>query len=273
MSSGTGRRLAGFTLIELLMVAVIGAIILTGAVRLLVGQQRTQTVLTGRETVQESLRTGLAVLLAEFREVSPAEGDIVAMESDSIIVRATRRMGIVCDLTRGASPSLTVAPVGTDFAATDSITVFAANRPGLHDDVWIQGTPTSVTSGATCSDGSSAQVIALTGMAAPLVADTVREGAPIRSFEHVTYGLYQDGASWYLGSRISGGAVDLLVGPLLPRSSNGLQMTYLDEFGNTTTTPADVRRIRVTLRAESSVRNAQGALVADSLSGMAALRN
>lgn len=263
----------GFTLVELLMVAVIGAVILTSAVRLLVGQQRSQTVLTGRETVQESLRTGLAVLLGEFREISPAEGDLVIMDADSIVVRATRRMGVVCDLTRGASPSITVAPVGTELSASDSITLFAANRPGLHDDVWLQGSPTSVTTGATCSNGASAQVVSLSDMDDELEDDTVRVGAPVRSFEHVTYGLYQDGSTWYLGSRVGGGSVDLLVGPLLSRAGGGLELTYLDEFGAVTSTPADVRRIRVLLRAQSRVRTAQGAFVADSLSGLAALRN
>jgi len=262
----------GFTLVELLMVSVIGAVVLTSAVKLIIGQQRSHTVVAGRETVQESLRTGMTVLLSEFREVSAAESDIIAMTTDSIVIRASRSLSFVCDLVRGGSPSFTVRHLGRDMAALDSITVLAANRPGLFDDVWLHGRPVTVNA-ATCPDGSSAQQLHVPTMSVALVDDSVRIGAPLRRLEEITYGLLNDGGKWYLGSRINGGSADILVGPLLSRASGGLEFEYLDGSGNVTTTPADVARIRVTLRARAKARTAQGDIVADSLTGLVAVRN
>ncbi len=263
----------GFTLIELLMVTVIGAVVLTSAVRLIVGQQRSQTVLVGRENVQESLRTGMSVLIAELREISPAEDDIVAMESDSIVIRATRSLGLVCDLMRGPAPTFTVQNLGPDVQAADSFTVLAANRPGQHDDEWLFGKPQSVAPSGTCPDGTAAQVLHVAPMAAELVADSVRTGAPLRRFDRVMYGLIQDGGTWYLGTRVNGGTADPLVGPLLPPAQGGLELEYLDQYGNVTSNEDEVARIRVMLRAESKVRTAGGAIVGDSLSGLVGVRN
>lgn len=269
---GTARHTTGFTIVELLMVAIIGAVALTAAVRLIVGQQRSHTVQVGRETVQESLRTGMSVLIGEFRELSVSEGDIVAMASDSVVIRVAHSLGFVCDLVRGATPSFDVRHLGSDIAATDSFTVLAANRPGLWDDVWVQGRPTTV-GAVNCPDGSAAQRLNVQPMSAALIADTVRVGAPVRKLEYITYGLYQDGTRWYLGSRINQRPVDMLVGPLLPRASGGLALEYLENDGDPTTTPADVARIRITLRARSQARTAPGAVVADSLTALVAVRN
>ena len=268
----TMSKTKGFTLIELLMVAVIGAVVLTSTVKLMVGQQRSHTVVASRETVQESLRTGMTVLLSEFRELSVAESDIMAMTADSIVIRAPRNLSFVCNLVRGGAPSFTVRHLGSDIAALDSITVLAANRPGLFDDVWLHGRAITVNA-ATCPDGSAAQEIHVPPMSVALIDDSVRIGAPLRRLEQITYGLLNDGGTWYLGSRIDSGSADILVGPLLSRASGGLEFEYLDSSGSVTTTPADVARIRVTLRAQSKARTAQGAIVADSLTGLVAVRN
>lgn len=255
------------------MVAAIGGVVMTSAVKLIVNQQRTQTTLVGRETVQESLRTGLSVLLAELREVSPGEGDMVAFSSDSITIRAARSLGFVCDLVRGTSPSLNVRQVGAQAVATDSFTVLAANRPGQYDDVWLRGSPNSLNPNATCPDGTAAQQFHVQSMTAALVADSVRTGAPVRVLQNSTYSLIQNNGRWYLGVRVGNGTADPLVGPLRSPADGGLQFQFMDGTGGTTTTAADVVRVRVTLRAQSDALTSYGDVVADSLTGLVAVRN
>ena len=106
-------------------------------------------------------------------------------------------------------------------------------------------------------------------MAAALVKDTVRIGAPVRAFTVYTYGLYSLDGDYYL-ARQSGATTDPLVGPL---SANGVSFTYLDSFGNVTTNPRAVSRIEVTLRSKSNVLDQRGRPVADSLSTAIYLRN
>jgi hypothetical protein len=106
-------------------------------------------------------------------------------------------------------------------------------------------------------------------LAAALVNDTVRIGAPVRAFTVYTYGLYSLDGDYYLARR-SGATTARLVGPL---SSNGVSFIYTDSFGNVTNNPRSVSQIEVTLRSESRVLNPQGRPIADSLTTAIYLRN
>jgi prepilin-type N-terminal cleavage/methylation domain-containing protein len=76
MSHLTPARRAGFTLVELLVALVLLAIVGTGILRTLMSNQRAYEEQTQRIDVQQNLRTALAVLPADFRELDAVDGDV-----------------------------------------------------------------------------------------------------------------------------------------------------------------------------------------------------
>jgi hypothetical protein len=106
------------------------------------------------------------------------------------------------------------------------------------------------------------------------VADTVRDGAPIRSFTQYTYSLDEYGGEQFLGRAEAGGDWIPLVGPINGLDGQpGLEFTYLDDEGNETAVASEVRRVLLKVRSFSDARDQQGNLVVDSLSASVYLRN
>ncbi|MCG6956655.1 MAG: hypothetical protein LJF04_11765, partial [Gemmatimonadetes bacterium] len=139
------------------------------------------------------------------------------------------------------------------------------------------------TSSVTCGS-STAQRLAFGGQSAKFTApggDSVRTGAPVRSFVLYTYGLGTWNGKTYLGRLGSTGGGGLLgassdkwvpmVGPL--KATDGVEFVYLDSIGNVTTTRTEVRQIQVTVRTWSGAVNSAGQVVADSLTGIIYTRN
>lgn len=262
----------GFTLVELLIVAVLGSVLVLAAYRVLQVTQRSYTIISAQVKDQNSLRAGVDVLFAELREVSPTGGDLLTMESGAITIRSMRRVGYVCGVSYASTPvRLTVRKIGFGFQNGDSVFVFADNDVEISgDDTWITGRVTSLTGGVTCSGGEVAEELRVAGLPS---ADSIRLGAPIRSFRRFTYGLFQVDGTYYLGQRGTDGVVQPLVGPLRRPEDGGLSFEYLDAFGAITTIPADVARVRITMRTASAVRTTEGELIADSITTHVALRN
>ena len=264
----TGDR-RGFTLVELMIVAVVGSLVVGSTYQILLTSQRALTIQTAQIQGQQNVRAGLDILFSELREISGAEGDILTMGSDRIEFRAMRAFGLVCGVSAAGSP-VRVRKIGRFFSSGDSIMVFADNNPNFSsDDTILAGVVGSIDTTQTCSGADTAQSLAVTALAAALVNDTVRIGAPVRAFTVYTYGLYSLDGDYYL-ARQSGATTDPLVGPL---SANGVSFTYVDAFGNITTNPRAVARIEVTLRSKSKVLDQRGRPVADSLSTAIYLRN
>ncbi len=263
----TDRR--GFTLVELMIVAVVGAMVVGATYQIMLSSQRALTIQTAQVQGQQTVRAGLDILFAELRELSRAEGDILNMGPDRIQIRAMRAFGLVCGVDPSGSP-VRVQKIGRFFVGGDSIMVFADNDPDIaSDDTILSGVIGSIDSTQTCSGADTAQSLTVPALAAALVNDTVRIGAPVRAFTVYTYGLYSLDGDYYLARR-SGATTARLVGPL---SSNGVSFIYTDSFGNVTNNPRAVSQIEVTLRSESRVLNPQGRPIADSLTTAIYLRN
>ena len=264
----------GFTLVELLVVAVIGAFVLTGMYNVVITNQRAFTVHSAEVSTQQTVRAGLAVMLGELREVSTA-GDLIVAGSDSIQIRSMERLGLVCALDYPLS-RLTLRRVGDWFENGDSVFVFADNNPSSRaDDVWLIGTVQTVDTTTACPDGSAAQNLSVPSMAAAMSVDSVRMGAPVRSFERYTYGLADIGSGfgWFLSRWQPGSPVEPLIGPLQGPAQDGLEFEYFDENGAATFVAADARQVRVTLRTDSPVTKQTGGYVGDSISARVFLRN
>jgi prepilin-type N-terminal cleavage/methylation domain-containing protein len=259
--SVTTRR--GFTLVELLVVVVIGSLLVMTAGQVLATNTRIYTVNNAQIQGQQIMRAGMDVLFGELREISTRGGDLVEMDPDRLVIRSQRAFGLVCDTDYTTSPArLTVIRVGDWFVAGDSIFVFADNDPERSgDDAWLDKVVRSADTTATCG-GRPAQVLTVPDLAS--TGDTVRVGAPVRTFERFTYGAFEFDGDTYLGRQARGASSpDPLVGPILP--VGGVVLRYLDAREQVTTVAAEVSQIEVTLRYESEARTFGGRRVSDSV--------
>jgi len=257
------RDRSGFTLVELLVVVVLGGLIVLATYQVLITNSRTYAVNNAQIQGQQTLRAGLDVLFGELREISSDQGDIVAMESDSITIRTPRAFGLVCATDYTASPpTVTALRAGPPILDSDSIFIFADNDlDRVLDDVWLTRRVQNSDTTAACSAGP-AELLTIPNLGS--TGDTVRVGAPVRAFVTYSYGLYQIDGDSYLGRRLStAGSPDPLVGPLLP--TRGLTFRYLDSIGAVTTTPTDVAQIEITLRYRGDVMDSRNRLVSDSI--------
>lgn len=260
------RGAAGFTLAEFLVVAVLGSIVVLAAHRVLVNNLRAFTIVSAEVRTREPIRAAAEVLRGELREISPVQGDLVAMAPDSLVIRGMRKFGVTCSATVGGTSYLNVARIGDWFSAGDSIVVLADNDVRLaSDDQWLKAVVGSVDTTLTCGAGRAAQRLGLPGTLVAMTADSVRQGAPVRAFTHFWFGLVHDGDQWFLARREPGGSAEPMVGPLDGPSTPGLRFQYFDAMGAVATTPTDVARIDITLRSRSEVVGPDGGLVGDSV--------
>lgn len=278
------RRQPGFTLVELLVVVVIGALILGSVVQTLVTQDRTYRATGEMVRGQDALRIAIGVLEAELREIAtqgPTIGatDILYASRDSVTFRAQRKLGFVCGWSKNERRLFTWSPSPTDrFASEDfpnnseKAGVFVywdGNVNSAADDVWIAAQARNVnTSNTACPVKPGTQeahnridLRTLDGNLHPeAVMDGIWPGAPIRSFQQVTYGLYSINGDWVLARRQGNEPLEPLVGGLAGQTT-GLRFTYLDADGNTITAnpaPADqVATIRI--RAQTDPPSGSGA--------------
>jgi prepilin-type N-terminal cleavage/methylation domain-containing protein len=272
------RDRRGFTLVELLVVTVLGSLVVMAALQVLITNQRTYTAQNAVINGQQSTRMALEVLFNELRELSPPGGDIMMMSEDSLRVRLMRKFGIVCSTDYSivglGNFNLRVGNLGRRFAAEDSVFIFADNEVrDDDDDVWIKTAIGTVdtSAGVTCpQDGAAATELRFGGLAALFMTDSVGVGAPVRSFQHFTFGLTDYAGDPYLG-RKEGNTWVPIAGPL--QAGTGLEFVYRDALGATTTTPTDVRQIVVRVRSGSGVLNSLGRTVSDSITAWVYTRN
>lgn len=267
----TQRR--GFTLVELIVVTVLGALVVLASLQVLITNQRTYTAQSAAIQGQQTVRAAMDVLWGELREVSTRGGDLLSMREDSLTVRVMRKFGIACtvDTTGTGQPDLTVLKEGDWFEVGDSVHVFADNQEEVEtDDVWFRARVTQVDTTYGCGL-DDAQRMVFSGQRALFTADSVRVGAPLRSYLRYTYGLYELYGDFYLGRKAPGSAAEPIVGPLA--EVGGLSFSYRDADGAVTTVSTDVRQIVITVRTSSGVLNSFGEPVADSITTWIYTRN
>jgi prepilin-type N-terminal cleavage/methylation domain-containing protein len=287
----------GFTLVELLVAMVLLGIVSTAVYRVLVNNQRVYLAQTQRIDLQQNIRAAATILPAEFRELDATDGDIIAMSATRLDIRAQRWVGFACipPVLGGALTNVPLVITGGGpgqplfygargiNTATDRVFVYYDGNPTTRlDDTWVQGTfALAATPAAVCPGGGgpgrtiNVNFGALGGR--PNFNGAIPAGAPVRGFELVTYQLYRPAGdtSWYIGLQPAGGAMQPVIGPVLP---NGLTFTYFNEAGVVTAVPAQVARIDITVQARTSqqVRTSGSGLqrtLVDTLVTSVALRN
>lgn len=268
----------GFTLVELMVVAIVGSLVVLAAYQVLITNQRTYTAQSAQVQSQQQARAAMDILFNELREVSSAGGDIVDAGPIFIEVRTMRSVGVVCDTYTGLfalTPQLLVRRVGDWFEPGDSVFIFADNDEYMtSDDTWIRGRTGTVDTTRTCAGGHPAQLITFPAQALNFVADTVRDGAPIRNYTRYRYSLASYDGETYLGRAEAGGNWEPMVGPLTGLGgAPGIFFRYYDAAGNETAVLADIVRVDVIVRAQSFARDADGDLVGDSIKTSVYMRN
>lgn len=270
-------RRRGFTLVELLVVAVVGVLLVLATYQVLVVNQRTYTVQNEKVRAQQSTRAAMDVLFGELREVSSRGGDILSYDAATLTARVMRNYGMVCDPDWTTTPQFRVRPAAADsFAVGDSVFVYADNEEASsQDDAWVLAVVSGVGNGVNCPNGDGAQDLTFATYTAAFEADSVRMGAPVRSFLTLEYGLFTLDGDTYLGRRVPAGDWVPVVGPLAPAdaAAPGLEFAYFDANGATPATAGDIREIQVTLRAVSGARNMGGTQVSDSITASIYTRN
>lgn len=260
---------AGFTFIELLLVVVLGMIVLAGGYTTLLRQTDAYSTFSAMTGTQQDTRTGIDLLASELRELSASGADLVLATPDSIRFRALRSFGILCQNTHKLNKKLIVAQFGVQpFKAGDSILVYVdGDSLQARDDKW-QREYVNTTAAATCGTvlgvnlGTLSPGATLTELTigTTLKSDSVYPGAPVRSFNLITYTAgTSDGIPMLM--RLEGGSEAPMLGPI--EDPGGIELSYFDGTGTELTnfplSAADretVRRIKIKLRAERrSVRN------------------
>ncbi len=256
----------GFTLIELMIALVLLGIVSMGIYRVLVSNQRIYRAQTQRIDLQQNIRAAATILPAEFRELDAFDGDIKAMASDSIKIRAMRQLAIMCSppvlggVLTGRQITVRDSPFfgSRNFnPATDSLLLYyEGDEASRNDDSWWLARLTAVGTApcpAGAGGGNGRLLTADMANAIPPqvnAAGNIQTGSPLRGFEIVTYRLYQaaDGL-WYVGLRNAGG-LQPVVGPL--SGSGGLTFTYYDGTGTVTAVPTSVAEIEIRVRARTA---------------------
>jgi prepilin-type N-terminal cleavage/methylation domain-containing protein len=247
----------GFTLVELLVAILIFGIVSTAIYSLLTRTQRLSRTQAERSIMQANVRTGLALVTSELRELN-ARGsltDIIAMSATAIQYRGMRGLGFICEVT--ASSVKLPRPAWSGYreplAGRDLVMLFVENNPDLAtDDGWTQRVIDGV-GASTCTWATgTVQAVELT-LATDLSTDTLAMmtlGSPARTFENMEIGVVTaDGEDWLGARSISGGEGTLqpVLGPLAP---NGVNFTYwpgVAEVGVETGTASAVRTIQLRL--------------------------
>lgn len=263
----------GFTIIEVLVALVIFAVVSGSIYQILIQNERTYRQQAERVTINSNVRTALAILPGELRELNASDAlqsDIVGMSSDFIQYKAMRNLYFLCqdpdagpgDIFLWANPWYGTRAMD---AALDSVVVFAdGSESSRNDDRWVHAGARNVSTGTDCPGGAASLKIRLSSISAPGLA-SVRNGAPVRGYEVVQLSLYEDALGDYWLGRSSwrkGGSNWTTIEPLLgPLSATGLQFTYYDTLNVVTAVPGDVARIGVTVEGESGmVRTSSGGM-------------
>ncbi|HUG27218.1 MAG TPA: prepilin-type N-terminal cleavage/methylation domain-containing protein, partial [Gemmatimonadales bacterium] len=202
-------RRRGFTLVELLIAIVIFGIVSTAIYGLLVRTQRLSRTQAERSIMQSNVRTGIALVTSELRELNANVllADIYAMSPAAIEYKGMRGLGFVCDIAADYVRVPRAVWVGfrDPIATRDRLMLFVENDPDqATDDGWIERDITGVTSENCSAGGAGIRLNLSPAIPAVLLADTLAmmtAGSPVRTFERMQIGeVTSDGETW-LGAR------------------------------------------------------------------------
>jgi prepilin-type N-terminal cleavage/methylation domain-containing protein len=270
MLMNTPRRTGGFTLIELLIALVLTGIIGAAIFQFLIAQGRFGAYQVAKQEASQNARGALELVVSELRAVPP--GSFVGV-SDPVVLRFRMPLawGVLCAVPgHHNGPYAVVFPPGTLNGLPGGVGIDLPSEEGGR----VSGRVT-VAAGA-CGDGvdvgEDAEVRLLTKLGSPPTKAITELYTPVFLYQEIQYQTGSSlGGNWIQRRVLGAGGWsnwEPLAGPVQRFTAEPL-----DQHGNVTSDPASVRRVRVTVIAESRSKPNSGAPVVDSLTSVAALRN
>jgi hypothetical protein len=284
------------TLVVLVLLAIVGGSLMN----VLTKQQQFYNGTGDLIQLRTQLRQAEAILGSDLRGISSSGGDITTMTDSSIEFNYTIGTSVVCSTP--SSNTVIIPPTGvltngntltswiTKPTFGDQVYLFdeGDTTTVATDDSWKTYSVTSLTLNSGSCDGAFNAVSANTLVLTSNVKGTILEGAPVHFIRTAHYSLHQfaDGL-WYLGycspACGAGIAINPIAGPFQAyqastvNDSSGIRMTYYDSTGTVTTLPAQVARIDITIRGQTTgyvhIQGMTKGVYHDSLSMSIALRN
>jgi len=268
-------RSHGLTLVEVLVALTLTGLVSTialGVLRMsIVGHRR----VAGYVESSYVLRTGVNVIRSQLLELDagdPSGSDILDMGRGFVEYRRMVGLLFLCveadtltgrlsvfrdDTLRFGDVGLVPTPV------RDEIVVLSTgDRSTLSDDRWFRLRLADVAGSYECPGGEPS----LTFTTPDVPAGPLHPGAPLRVIQRFRLRVYADAVGdWWIGSQQSstrGGwsAIQPVVGPLVV---SGLELTYYDRSGASTSNPAEVALIGVNIFVGGRARNNVRVLRAD----------
>lgn len=269
----TIRRVGGYTLSELLLVMTLFSVIMAAISAVLYGQRRFYTAQAAVADARDAIRIATGVLSGELRGVSPRGGDLYAIAADSLALRSTMGLGIVCQAAADAIELWMVTGRFGDAKADSALVFLEHDFSRSDDDEWVAVDVNSITYDADgeCPSGVEPELeLSVTGL-----REGVTVGSPVRAFRPYVYKLYSRHGHWWLGQRLRSGRLQPVVGPFAQPQDGGLSLEYMTADGLPTDDPLAVAQVRISLkgRRQEGGSRAASSQSPDSLSTIVYLRN
>jgi type IV pilus assembly protein PilW len=238
MSSTLLKKKHGLTLVELLLALVLSSLLIAALYRAFISQQRTYSVQDQIADNQQNVRIAMAQMTKEIR-MAGYGGDILSV------------FGNINGFTNIITP------------ASNAITILLADEVGVLKQNTAKGTQQLKVTNARIFDADKKKYLCLNGLNNYLVrsvtGDTITLAAPVTEGHPVNQPVYLVKAiSYYLG--LSGGKTVLRRnentgggGQPLAENIERLEFSYFDTTGEVTANPPDIRMVKVTVTANTSI--------------------
>ena len=237
----------GFTLPELLiglvLLSMLGAIL----VRTGLAAERSTRLARAAAQLERSFDTALDFLDSELADVGtdPSATDFLRFGADSVTWRATRGLGLACQISAAEVRVLDGQWSGSRLpqAGRDSLLLYAGTDSSRADSVTWIALPVLGVSATNC--GGAPALRLQTSLDTTLVPPSRLPAlVPVRVFEIMQARLYSSLGSWWFGARSvsAGEAIQPVAGPLAP---GGLRFAYFDSVMQPAASAALVRAVSV----------------------------
>jgi hypothetical protein len=229
------------------------SIVLASAAAVLIAQQRFYGRNADIASTRNAARLAADVLTTELRSVNASGGDIYGIGPDSVALRSTTGIGVICSAS-GHTVALRRVTGTFGELETDSAFVFVENslRQAVDDSlVVVRIRESRPGTAAPCPDGVPADV----SLGFDRDVPGVSLGSPVRAFRPYVYKLYAgQGGKWWFGQRLRGGRIQPIAGPFAPPSEGGLRLEYRSPAGVPTDEPLQVAHVDMAMLALGRLR-------------------
>ncbi len=240
----------GFTLIELLIYMVVSSVAIGAVYSVMVNQSRHLRGQLETRDVRETLRSAVALLGTDIRQLSASRGDLYAIGPNSLTIRSITGGGLICGK-HASQPRFGLwQPGGVVSRVSEDSVLFNDPTTGWEIAALVDVTGPAGTGVNTCD--WSANYVPTVVVEVDSLGISPAVGSPLLEFRRVEYGIFQWNNRWWLGEKVgSGSEFEVLTGPLLSPTLGGLVFQYFDASGAETTDPSEVVEIQIVLRSES----------------------